>query len=253
MDTSTWGLPTYINAFNYPIAAVMELSICMLSILLVINSFKKFIVKRNRITIEISFVFCGIFLAAFLTGLGKLLVISGIIDYSILVYVLYLDAIALMCVMISSTAFFFFVLDTFYAMTPRNRQITIIIYLIPNMIAVMSGLYALITRDPSTLLKNMLNGIILSLSLFTYLLVTIKASLIARKATGLDKAGIQMIALSGILIIAFFVFFTLDVLNLFGWGNISLFYFIAWPIAAIGILVTYIGYFRPSWFQRLVS
>ncbi|MHA1372471.1 MAG: hypothetical protein ACTSRA_22450 [Promethearchaeota archaeon] len=43
----------------------------------------------------------------------------------------------------------------------------------------------------------------------------------------LDRISMQMIGTSGLLILLFLVFFALDVLNLFGLGNMSVFYFIA--------------------------
>ncbi|MHA1697710.1 MAG: hypothetical protein ACTSWN_02600 [Promethearchaeota archaeon] len=62
----------------------------------------------------------------------------------------------------------------------------------------------------------------------TYTLLVIRAFYVAKKAElRLDRISMQMIGTSGLLILLFLVFFALDVLNLFGLGNMSVFYFIA--------------------------
>nr|MDO8111425.1 hypothetical protein [Candidatus Sigynarchaeota archaeon] len=253
MDPSTWGLPPYISSpQNYVAGMIIELSTCFVSISLVLRAIAKYKEKKNRITVQIIFVFCGFFLGSLLTALGKVLVVSGLAVYDTVVYELFLDSLAIMALMISNTAFFLFTIEVFYNMEPGRRKKSIMIFVSIEIAIAIVGLFVLLLKIRSTVLKNVLSGGILAQSVFTYILLSIKAFKISRKATGLDKIGIQLVGLAGVLVITFFVFFALDVLNLFGWGNMSLFYFISWAIASAGIIVTYMGYFRPTWLLRRV-
>lgn len=244
---SDLNLPEYINAGNYPYAMGIELAVATLAALLVFGAVRKFLQKRNTTTILIALVFGGIFMAAFLTGLGKLLVVSRLLTYEQAVFVFFFDGLALMCIMISGTAFFIFILDVFYGVTGRKKHVALVIYLAIEGIAVVGGIIALLTRSTEPLFKNLLNGTVIGLSFFTYILLVYKAFSVASRADDpSDRLGIRLIGVSGLLIVAFFLTFALDVLNLFGWGNISPFYFVAWSIAAGAVLVTYLGYFKPG-------
>lgn len=240
----SWGLPPYINAGNYPLAMVMELAVATLSVLLVVGAVRRFLLKRNKTTVLIGFVFAGIFLAALMTGLGKALVIGAVLTYQEAVFTFYFDGLALMCVMISNTAFFIFTLDVFYDLPPRRKRASIVAYLVLEAVAVAGGIAALATRNVEPLFKNLLNGVVLGMSFYTYILLVVKAFSVASRVAGREeRQGMRLIGLSGMLIVAFFVTFALDVLNPFGLGNISPFYFVAWSVAGIAVLVTYRGYF----------
>jgi len=254
MDPSTWGLPPYISSpQNYVAGMIIELTTSCVSLLLVIGAIRKYMEKRNRVTIQIIFVFCGFFLGSLLTAMGKILIVTGLATYEMVTYEFYLDSFAIMMLMISNTAFFLFTTEVFYNMEPGHRKKSIIIFVSIEIAMVILGLFVLLLKIRSSVVKNILTGEILVQSMFTYVLLSLKASKIARKAEGLDRIGIQLVGVAGVLVIAFFLFFALDVLNLFGWGNMSAFYFISWAIAMAGIIVTYMGYFRPAWLFQLLK
>jgi hypothetical protein len=254
MFQNPWGLPSYISsAGNYLAGMMLELATCVASLLLVVAAFRKYSEKRNKTTLQIMFVFTGFCLGSLLTGLGKLLVVTGAVTYTFIVFDLYMDGLAIMSLMISNTAFYLFTLNVFYDIKPRGRAASIIIYVGIEILVAILGLFILLARVYNTLVKNLLTGAILAQSIFTYLLLATRAIKIAEKALGLDRIGIQLVSLSGFLIIGFFALFALDVLNLFKMGNMSAFYFVAWAVADAAMVVTYLGYFRPSLLQRLAG
>jgi hypothetical protein len=231
----------------------LELATCAASLMLVVASFKKYSEKRNKTTLQIIFVFTGFCLGSLMTGLGKLLVVTGAVTYTFIVFDLYLDGLAIMSLMISSTAFFLFTLNVFYDLKPRVRAVSLVIYVSIEICVAILGLFILLARVYNTLMKNLLTGGILVQSIFTYILLAMRAIKIAGKASGLDRTGIRLVCLSGFLIIGFFILFALDVLDLFKMGNMSAFYFVAWAVADAAMVVTYLGYFRPPILQRLVK
>ena len=230
---------------------IIELGVCTFSILLVSNSLKKYMTKHNKITAEIIFIFCGFFVSSFLTGFGKLLIISGVSNYQIIQHVFFIDNFALMSLIIANTAFFLFTLDVFYNIEANKKRDLIIAYISIESVLLVIGIIILLSGITSKLATIGVLGSFFVLFIFTYVLLTIKAFNVARKALpGLDKISMQLIILSGFLIIGFFLLFGLDVLNLFGLGNISAFYFMSWSVAAVAMFVTYLGYFRPAWFLK---
>lgn len=258
METDSWNLPGTVTAGRYVAGMVTEFIVFGIMLLLVFSSIKKYLLKRNITALKVTFVFCGLAVSTFLTGLGKLLVVSGTYDYTVVEYTFFIDAFSIMSMMISNTAFYLFTLDVFYQLETRKNKIAILVYLALEFIILSLGIYLWIAyrgKNPAEFigLNTFLMVLLFSLSLFTYLLLAAKAFRVSRKATGFDRVSMRMIGWSAVLVIAFFFLFAVDVLNLLGIGNISVPYFLALSTAVIAILITYIGYFRPGWFQKRYS
>ncbi|MHA1368783.1 MAG: hypothetical protein ACTSWN_15755 [Promethearchaeota archaeon] len=228
------------------------------SILLAFQSIKRYRAKRNATTIKIIVVFAGFMITSYLTAFGKALVISGAYPYDVVEYKFFIDAFAIMTIMIANTAFFSFTLDVFYNFTAIKKKVLIIIYLFIELVVVAFGVflwvvYDIITEQLYLILNILVMAIVFALSIFTYVLMLIRAIQVAKKSEGFDKISMHLMGLSALLILCFFMCFGADVLNLFGLGNISIIYFLAFGFAFASIIITYLGYFRPRWFQeRLV-
>ena len=256
MDTSTWLLPVSLTPARYLAGMITEYTVCTIMIFLVLDSIRLYLQKKNGTTIKITFVFCGFFIATMLTATGKMLVISGLLTYPIVEYHYFLDAFAFMSLLISNTAFFLFTLDVFYTLHPSRKRIVVGVYLaFEALVGVIGGIvigseYAGVPQAQLLGLNMLLDGMIFGFSVFTYLLLAIRALAVAKRASGADRVFMRMIGLSGVFVIAFILAFVSDVLNLFGLGNISVPYFIAWSFAVAAVFITRIGYFRPPWFIR---
>jgi hypothetical protein len=92
-------------------------------------------------------------------------------------------------------------------------------------------------------------GIYILLSFIIYFNLAIKCFKNASKVSGkMDKRGYQYIAFMGILLILMYIFLVVE-MEFF--HIYSIFGSIAWIMGLCGAISAYVGYCRPSWFQRL--
>lgn len=92
-------------------------------------------------------------------------------------------------------------------------------------------------------------------ALFTFLtgiIITLAAFKSATKGeTLVEKRGMQLLGMLGISLALTNIMFILDEFSTveFG-GNFSLFYYLGWIIAHIGIICAYLGFILPGWLKK---
>ena len=105
-----------------------------------------------------------------------------------------------------------------------------------------------------TIMTSISGGINAFVSLVCYLVVFYYSFREARKTDDIiRKRTAEAISLYGILIAVAFTFLVFDALPAEQFGHYTVYYYICWAIFPFAILLSFIGYFQPSWFKRIVS
>jgi hypothetical protein len=240
----------------YVAGMIVEFIASFLSLMLVIGAVRRYHQKKNPTTIKILFLFFGFSASAFITALGKLLVVTDVLKFPVMEYELFMDGFALMVmVAVATTSSFLFTIDVFYDMKPATKKVVKIAYLcvVGLVLAVLVTLkVAYLAAGPPLYDIGILTYVTypasFGLYLFTSLLLASRAFKVAGGAPGVDKATMTMLGTSGLLTTFYYVLHAMDALNAFGLDNFSPLYFIGWGLVIVSIFVAYIGYFRPAWF-----
>lgn len=113
----------------------------------------------------------------------------------------------------------------------------------------------LIGGEPLQAYVDMFQMIWFAQALFTFFtgaLITFAAFKSAKKGeTLVEKRGIQLLGMLGISLAMTNIMFIIDELitPYFG-GNFSVFYYLGWIIAHIGIICAYLGFILPEWLKK---
>ena len=74
----------------------------------------------------------------------------------------------------------------------------------------------------------------------------------ARKTDNiLRKRTAEVIAMYGFLVALALLMMAFDSLKATEWGHYTVYYYIGWILLLIALLLSYVGYFQPSWFKRI--
>ncbi len=112
-----------------------------------------------------------------------------------------------------------------------------------------------ITHEPSAFYISSFQLVWLCNALFTFFtggLVTYSAIKSSRKdRSKVEKRGLQLIALLGIGLALTNIMFIIDeqLTPYFG-GDFSIFYYLAWIFAHLGVLCAYLGFILPNWLRK---
>ena len=234
---------------------IFEAIIILIAFILLILIFIKYIQKRHRLTLLLFFIFLCYWFAIFFSWLSKMLVLFSNIDYIIddLVadpgtffswILLRIKDFRISFVFMSVAIFLSYILkvNVFEKGYNKVHRILVIIYTI-----ITAGFSLFIYEKGNTLLDVIAFLFIFVFMAMIYIPFFIRSFGAYKESDDkIFKRAFLSLALMSIFFILIPLNFLLDrVFILFGDPGFTIFYFLAWTFALLGIIGAYFGYIRP--------
>lgn len=225
---------------------IYEFSISILSTLVIIPIAKKYLVKKTQLLKSIIWFISCLGLSVFSAAISRLFRFTGAWELpngnKLELLAFTLSFIALSNIFMMDFGFQVFQKED---QIKRNRTI-VFIYAVLNVVFIgytmVSGLFV---EDLTTTIW----GILMGLSLITFILVSGMSFRLARKLEDKkDRRAIVMIGVSPIAMFLIFIAFFID--RLMG-GHFTVFYYIGWAFVPFVSFFIATGVLRPKWFEAL--
>jgi len=236
---------------NVPILApIVETIVAIFMFLLVFSVWKRYLKRKKEATAHLAICFTSYATGMLLTAIGKWLQFGLDIDPEVTSYADFFILLAYTFTALSNVFLFAFTNGIFLNnkikyLIPITILNSISIGLFIPRISIKQGSYA---NAFLIVLYHAFNSIII-------MVILIWLSLKERKKTKeiIPRTGFLLISLYGFFILLLFLSFGIDlaIVSTTGKGY-SLFYYLSWFFALVGLVSGYLGYIMPDWFRKVI-
>ena len=248
---------TEVVTFAFYYELIGGIFLVIISILL----FGRYFDRKRNATLYLSLAVLSLGIGVIVTGLGRLFALfEGITaayhgyQYTPFVWI----ALALTLNVVGDIFFLLFINDVFYE---SNKKFAVFVIILGGILALLQGILiptpviVPATSEPVQLYIDMFQVIWLGHALFTFAtggIVIYSTLKFSRKDRPLvEKRGLQLISVLGFGLALTNIMFIIDefMTPYFG-GNFSIFYYLAWVCAYVGIIFAYLGFVLPNWLRK---
>ncbi|MHA1301246.1 MAG: hypothetical protein ACTSO9_17630 [Candidatus Helarchaeota archaeon] len=232
--------------------------------LIIISLFalKRYLERRRNATLFLSCAILSLGAAILISSFGRLAALMTGVNPLIYHGYQYIPfvwiALALVCNIIGDIFFLLFTNDVFYN---SNKKFTVFILLTGSILAFLLLLLVPtppldpINSEPNINYINLFQMIWLLHAIYTFFtggLVTVSAFRMAQKDRPLvEKRGLQLIGITGICLAITNIMFVIDEnITVYFGGDFSIFYYLAWIFAHVGVVFSYLGFILPNWLRK---
>ncbi len=229
--------------------------IVVISVLLALI-FKKYLAKRQKLTLYLFLIFLSYLFGIMFSWVSKVLVLYSGIDYiynaaasdpgtpmSWILLRIIDFRISFIFVTLSIYLSYVLKVNVFEKGYNRVQRFVVIVY------SIFTGLYCFIVYQRGNTMLDVLAFLFVFIFMFMIYVPFMARSLNSYKTVNdsiFKKAFLSLAIMSISFILVFFCFFIDRVLILFGSPGFTAFYFLAWSFVIVSLVFTYLGYIRPK-------